>query len=84
MLGVDEYFVNLLAALVHLRIFTIQFDDDFPVEDATVMDADPFILKVSDRAPHLEYFSIPLLDDYYKQVGGKLVVCDEEEFPLFR
>jgi hypothetical protein len=76
MLGVDEYFVNLLAALVHLRIFIIQLNDDCPVKDAH-----PFILKVSDRAPHLEYFSIPPLNDYYKRVGGKLVVCDEEEFP---
>ena len=76
MLGVDEYFVNLLAALVHLRIFTIQLDPDCPVKDAH-----PFILKVSDQVPHLEYFSIPPLNDYYKRVGGKLVVCNEEEFP---
>jgi hypothetical protein len=83
-LDVDEYFINLLAALVHLRFFTIQLDDNnCPIEDAPVKDAHPFILKVSDRAPHLEYFSIPLLDDYYKRVGGKLVVCDEEEFPSF-
>jgi hypothetical protein len=78
MLSVDEYFLNLLAALVHLRIFTILFDDYCPVEAAH-----PFILKVSDRVPHLEYFSIPLLDDYYKRVGGKLVVCDWKEFPSF-
>ena len=76
MLGVDEYFVNLLAALVHLRIFTIQLDPD-----CLVKDAHPFILKVSDRAPHLEYFSIPLLNNYYKRVGGKLVVCDKNGFP---
>jgi hypothetical protein len=83
MLGVEEYIVNLLAALVHLRIFTIQFNDDCPAKDATVKDSDPFILKVSDRVPHLEYFSIPLLNNYYKQVGGRLVVCNENEFPLF-
>jgi hypothetical protein len=82
-LGVDEYLLNLLAALVHLRIFTIQFIDDFPVGDAPVKDADPFILKVSDRVPHLEYFSIPFFDNYYKRVGGRLVVCDEDEFPSF-
>ena len=79
MMGVGEYFVNLLAALVHLRIFTIQLDPDCPVEDAH-----PFILKVSDRVPHLEYFSIPFFDNYYKRVGGRLVVCDEKEFPLFK
>jgi hypothetical protein len=78
MLGVNEYFVNLLAALVHLRIFTFQFDDGCPLNDSH-----PIILKVSDRVPHLEYFSIPLLDDYYKRVGGKLVVCDRKEFPSF-
>jgi hypothetical protein len=78
MLDDSEYFINLLAALVHLRIFTIQLDDDCPVEDAH-----PFILKVSDRVHHLEYFSIPRPDNYYKRVGGKLVVCDKNEFPLF-
>jgi hypothetical protein len=76
MLGVDEYFVNLVAALVHLRIFIIQLNDDCPVEDAH-----SFILKVSDRVPHLKYFSIPRPNHYYKRVGGKLVVCDENEFP---
>ena len=79
MLGVDEHFVNLLAALVHLRIFTIQFNDRH-VEDAPVKDAHPFILKVSDRVPHLEYVSLPL-KCYYKRVGGELVICDRTEFP---
>jgi hypothetical protein len=82
-LGVDEYFVNLLAALVHLRIFIIRFNDDYLVKDAAVKDADPFILEVSDRVPHLEYFSIPPVNIYSKRVGGRLVVCDEDEFPSF-
>jgi hypothetical protein len=83
-LVVEGYIVDLLAALVHLRIFIIQLDeDDCRVEDAPVKDAHPFILKISDRAPHLEYFSISPLNDYYKRVGGRLVVCDEEEFPSF-
>jgi hypothetical protein len=82
-LVVEGYIVDLLAALVHLRIFIIQLDDDddCPVEDAPVKDAHPFILKVSDRAPHLEYFSILPLNDFYKRVGGKLVVCDAKDFP---
>jgi hypothetical protein len=79
MLGVDEYIVNLLAAFVHLRIFTIEVSEDCPIKDGH-----PFITTVSDRVPHLEYLSIPPLDHYYKRVGGELVVCDQTEFPLFR
>jgi hypothetical protein len=78
MLGVDEYFVNLLAGLVHLRIFEFKFDDDFPTKDVL-----QFIMKVSDRVPHLEYLSMPHLDHYYKRVGGELVICDEMEHPRF-
>ena len=74
----DEYIVNLLAAFVHLRIFEFEADDDYPIEDAH-----PFIMKASDRVPHLEYFSIPHLDLYYKRVGGKLVICDLTECPRF-
>jgi hypothetical protein len=73
MLGVDEYLVNLLAAFVHLRIFSIH--------DGTIKDDHPFIVKVSDRVPHLEYFSMHPLD-HYKRVGGKLVICDQTECPL--
>jgi hypothetical protein len=78
MLGVDEYIVNLLAALVHLRIFAFEFTIHSPIEDV-----DQFTMEVSDRAPHLEYFSIPALDHYYKRVGGELVVCDQTECPEF-
>ena len=78
MSGVDEYIVNLLAALVHLRIFSIHFS-----RHCTIKDIHPFIMKVSDRAPHLEYFSIPHLKRYYKRVGRELVVCDRTEFPVF-
>jgi hypothetical protein len=54
-------------------------------------------MKVSDRVPHLEYFSMPHLEYfsmhhleylsmpnlncYYKRVGGELVICDRTEFP---
>ena len=75
---VDEYIVNLLAAFVHLRIFTFDFTEDSPI-----MSDHPFIMEVSDQIPHLEYFSIPPLDHFYKRVGGKWVVCDETEFPEF-
>jgi hypothetical protein len=40
----------------------------------------PFIVKISDRVPHLEYFTI---DDigihYWKRVGKEWVVCDKAE-----
>jgi hypothetical protein len=78
MLGVDEYIVNLLAAFVHLRIFSIQFS-----KDCTIKDGERFIMKVSDRVPHLEYFSMPDLEHYCKRVGGEFVICDLTEFPLF-
>jgi hypothetical protein len=77
---VDKYIVNLLAALVYLRIFTFDF-----IEDSPIMNGHPFIMEVSDHVPHLEYFPIPPLDHFYKRVGGELVVCDETEteFPEF-
>jgi hypothetical protein len=78
MWGIDEYVVNLLAALVHLRIFTILLLKDCPIKDGH-----SFIMKVSDRVPHVEYFSMPHLNHYYKRVGGELVICDRTEFPLF-
>ena len=78
MLGADEYMVNLLAALVHLRIFEFTFGSDFPIKDGH-----RFIMKVSDRVPHLEYFSMPDFKCYYKRVGGELVICDRSEFPEF-
>ena len=73
MLDVEEYIVNLLASLVHLRIFEI--DEECPIKDVH-----QFIMNVSDRVPHLEYFSMPPLDHYYKRVGGELVECDPGEF----
>jgi hypothetical protein len=92
MLGVDEYVENLLAALVHLRIFELSFSRDHSIKDGH-----PFTMKVSDRVPHLEYFSMPHLEYfsmryleylsmpdlncYYKRVGGELVICDRTEFP---
>jgi hypothetical protein len=76
MLGVVEYIVDLLAALIHLRVFELQFNGDCPREDVQ-----RFIMKVYDRVPHLEYFSMPRLKHYYKRVGGEWVICDRTEFP---
>jgi hypothetical protein len=77
MLDFDEYMVDLLAALFHLRIF--EFDATCPI-----VDVHQFIMKVSNRVPHLEYFSIPPLDHYYKRIGGKLAICDEMERHNFK
>ena len=76
MLDFDEYIVDLLTALVHLRIFVFDIDEEWPLRGQ-------FIMKVSDRVHHLEYFSIPHLDHYYERIGGKLVICDEMECHRF-
>jgi hypothetical protein len=76
MLDVEEYIVNLLASLVHLRIFEI--DEECPIKDVH-----QFIMNVSDRVPHLEYFSMAHLIRHYKRIGGKLVICDGTEHPRF-
>jgi hypothetical protein len=79
MTDVDEYFVNLLASFVHLRIFKILFES----YDCLIEDDRSFIMKVSDRVPHLEYLTMSPRDDYYKRVGGELVICDPTECPSF-
>jgi hypothetical protein len=78
MWDVDEYIVNLLAGLVHLRIFQFKIDGDFPI-----VDVDQFIKAVSDRVPHLEYISLPSLHQHHKRVGRELVICDWTECPRF-
>jgi hypothetical protein len=78
MLDFDEHIVNLLAGLVHLRIFEFEIDDESPVKNDR-----QFIMKISDRVPHLEYFWMTPLDHYYKRVGGELVICDEMKYPVF-
>jgi len=74
MKDLDEYIVNLLAGLVHLRIF--ELDGQSPIENIH-----QFIMKISDRVPHLEYFSMSYRGPYYKRVGGELVICDRTECP---
>ena len=78
MLDVDEYIVNLLAVFVHLRIFEFKPDDNCPIRDGH-----SFIMKASDRVPHLEYVSTPRLKRYYKRVSGEFVICDRTDFPFF-
>jgi len=77
-LDFDEHIGSLLAALVSLRIFEFETDEECPVGDVLA-----FITKASDRAPHLEYFAILHTEDHYwKRIGGEWVICDETEFPL--
>jgi len=77
MTPLDEYIVNLLAAFVHLRIFT--FENYF----GRITDVDSFVEKVSDRVPHLDYLSMCYLNYCYKRVGGELVNCHPKEFPRY-
>ena len=65
--------------MVSLRVLTIASDD----EGCLIDDGLSFVLRVSDQAPHLEYFAIPYLDYAVKRVGGEWVNCDETEFPSF-
>jgi hypothetical protein len=42
----------------------------------------PSVMRMSNRAPHLEYFSIFDGDfHFFKRVRGEWVFCDMEEFP---
>ena len=67
----------MIVALTSLRVFAFEN----AVENWG--DAISFIMKASDRAPHLEYLAN--LDgaesQYWKRVGGEWVICDKAEFP---
>jgi hypothetical protein len=80
MLDFDEYIVDLLTALVHLRIFEFVFEFD---ETCPIVDVHQFIRAVSDQVPHLEYISIPSLHQRHKRIGGELVICNSTECPRF-
>jgi hypothetical protein len=81
----DEWLGNLLAALISLRVFTFMFTLD--VHEAPPAHLlFPFVRTVTDRAPHLEYFSVSWGEDNYhwKRVHGEWVTCNEAEFPKYR
>jgi hypothetical protein len=69
MLAGDEYLISLFAAFVHLRVFAFELQDD-----CLLKDDHRFVMKVSDRVPHLEYFYILDITHGYKRVGAKLRV----------
>ena len=70
----------MIVALTSLRVFAFEY---------TIVnweDAISFIMKASDRAPHLEYLANLDRDEsqYWKRVGGEWVICDDAEFPSFK
>jgi hypothetical protein len=80
MSDLGEYFESLLVAFPSLRVFEIQTEDEYYIENRL-----PFIRSVTDRAPHLEYFALfdDEFDEYWKRVGGEWVSCNKIEFPSF-
>ena len=69
----------MIVALTSLRVFA------FEGAIKNWEDAISFIMKASDRAPHLEYLANLEGDKslYWKRVGGEWVICDDAEFPSF-
>jgi hypothetical protein len=80
----DEWLGNLLAALISLRVYTLLFSDLYEALPAHLLF--PLVRTVTDRAPHLEYFSVSCDggDHYWKQVCGEWAPCNKAEFPLHR
>jgi hypothetical protein len=67
---------NLLAALVSLRVFTLGFNFGGGRPPIAYL---PYITKISDRAPQLEYIGVYHRNKSYygKRVGGEWVLCDK-------
>ena len=82
----SEWIENLLATLVALRVFGVDFNygrRHDPMWDYVPTGGYlPFIKQVSNRAPNLEYFAIFDGESHYgKLVRGEWVLCDEAGFP---
>ena len=85
----SEWIENLLATLVTLRVFGADFQYGNPYGSMGGYDHTagylPFITRVSNRAPKLEYFTIfDGESHYWKQVRGEWVLSDDERFPPVR
>jgi len=64
----------MLAALVTLQVFKINSSE--PNLSTSEMHL-PYVKKVSERAPHIEYFSIcTSLWHYWKRVNGEWIICE--------
>jgi hypothetical protein len=70
---------NLLAALVSLRVFTLGFNFD---GNRPAIGYLQYIMKISDRAPQLEYVAVHHHGNsyYMKRVGGEWDLCDKALF----
>ena len=77
----SETIKDLLATLVSLRVFTIH-GYKYPIRYMRTEEYLPYIMEVSDLAPHLGYFAILEGGYHYaKRICGKWVICGEAEFP---
>ena len=81
-----EWLGDLLAALTSLRVFSVYPSPASRVLWASEQASLPFVRKITDRAPHLEYFAFRWGTDLYglKQVHGEWVPCNSAEFPSHR
>jgi hypothetical protein len=81
----DGWLVNLLAAMISLRVFTFRYPPALPwahllsSEEVHLL----FVRTVTNRVPHLEYFAAGCVY-HWKRVHGEWVPCNKVEFPLHR
>jgi hypothetical protein len=82
----DEWLGNLLAALISLRVFTLHSSQASRVLWNSEQAYLPFVRKVTDRAPNLEYFAVKWSASIHslKQVHGEWVPCNSAELPSHR
>jgi hypothetical protein len=85
----SEWIENLLATLVTVRVFGIDFRYLGGQYDSREYESTgrylPFITQVSDRAPQLEYFAIFVGKSCYMKLGrGEWVLCEKARFPSAR
>jgi hypothetical protein len=83
----EEWLGNLLAALISLRVFKLNFSLDLHLAPDMFGSKEAhhrFVQNVTHRTPHLEYFAVSWdSDDYlWKRVHGEWVPCDIAELPL--
>jgi hypothetical protein len=81
-LEIDHWIEDILTALVSLRIFILHFLG-FGFHTAAAETNIRYITRLSDHAPHLEYFTVNVCGRkvHCKRVNRKWVECDEAAFP---
>ena len=73
---------NILTALVSLRVFVLRLLGGAGRHNHLEEIYLPLTVKISDQAPHIEYFTI--MDSgshYWKRVRGEWKICDKAEYP---